>query len=193
MEFWSSFFEKTASDNCHTLVCLASFGVSFYFCGSFWLLLVFCSVLKYNFYRFLYVLSAAIIVNSPDQGSLRPSPFPWASRSLLSSKWDLDSRSELEQQSRGVTAAVCHSQWSQAGVRAGMGNLESSSSREQAHLGGTVSLGLSLNSIATPAAWAGLWVQVLAGPGLCSGLWAQQWNGFVWGLCAERAPLTASR
>lgn len=104
MEFWSSFFEKTACDNCHTLVCLASFGVSFYFCGSFWLLLVFCSVLKYNFYRFLYVLSAAIIVNSPDQGSLRPSPFPWASRSLLSSKWDLDSRSELEQQSRGVIA-----------------------------------------------------------------------------------------
>lgn len=141
-----------------------------------WFFLV--AVLKYNFYRFLYVLSAAIIVNSPDQGSLRPSPFPWASRSLLSSKWDLDSRSELEQQSRGVTAEQRGDSSSvPQSVKSGrsqgwdgVGNLESSSSREQAHLGGTVSLGLSLNSIAAPAAWAGLWVQVLAGPGLCSGL-----------------------
>lgn len=100
----------------------------------------FCFLGFFNLHRFFCVLSAPISLNSPDQDHLRPPPLPWASRSLLSSNWDPHSWCELEEQSRGVTAAVWPSSVKvrlQVWVLVGVGSLNSSSSSSgaQLHLG----------------------------------------------------------
>lgn len=95
--------------------------------GWFWFFLI----ILFNLHRLLYVPSAPIGLNFPDQSSLEPPPLPWASRSLLSSNWDLHPWSELEQHSRAVTAEIgplSVKVRQQIWVGVGVGNLNSPNS-----------------------------------------------------------------
>lgn len=61
----------------------------------------------FNLHKFLYVLNSPTSLNSPDQDSLRPPPLPSLGHlEGMSSSWDLHCCFELEEQSRGMTAAV---------------------------------------------------------------------------------------